>query len=381
MTDRTPAEVFPPGELLRDELRARDWTQEDFAAILGRSPRDVNDIINAKRTITPRTAKELAEALGTSAQLWLNIQAAYDLHTTELQEDPGSVARRARLFTKAPLKKMVERGWIEGSDSVDVLESRLLDFLDIGSLDQTPRVWRHAARKSSSYDHITPFQWAWLCRARHLAAAVHANNFTDARLETCLAELRLCLHERDECRRVPSILARAGVRLVIVQALPGGKLDGATFWLDYRSPVIAMSFRYDRIDWFWFTLLHELGHVLKRDGLNGDEIPLDTSVAQSIDDPDAPEFERAANQFAANFLVDQADLGGFIARVSPLFYTKKIAAFARRQGVHPGIVAGQLQNMKVIPFAHSRDLLEPVRNVVTDIALTDGWGHQPPVMA
>lgn len=381
MNDRTPAEVFPPGELLRDELQARDWTQEDFAVILGRNPRDVNDIINAKRAVTPRTAKELAEALGTSAQLWLNIQAAYDLHTTDLQEKPGSVARRARLFTKAPLRKMIERGWIEGTDSVDVLESRLLDFLDIESLDQTPRVWRYAARKSSSYGHITAFQWAWLSRARQLARSVHANNFTEKRLEVCLAELRLCLHERAECRRVSSILAKAGVRLVIVQALPGGKLDGATFWLDRRSPVIALSFRYDRIDWFWFTLLHELGHVLKRDGLNGAEIPLDTNLSKSVGDPDAPAFEQAANQFASGFLVDQEALQGFITRVSPLFYTKKIVAFARRQGVHPGIVAGQLQNMKVIPFAHSRDLLEPVRAMVTDIALTDGWDHQPPVMA
>lgn len=381
MSDRMPAEVFPPGELLRDELQARGWTQEDFAAILGRNPRDVSDIVNAKRSITPRTAKELAEALGTSAKLWLNLQAAYDLYTTELEEDSGSVARRARLFTKAPLKKMVERGWIEGSDNVDVLERRLLDFLGIGSLEQTPHVWPHAARKSSSYESISPAQWAWLCRARHLGKAVHANRFTEKRFEGCLEELRLCLGDREESRRVPSILAKAGIRLVVVKALPGGKLDGATFWLDRYSPVIALSFRYDRIDWFWFTLMHELGHVMRRDGLAGEDIPLDTNVSGSVNDPDAAEFEQRANRFASSFLVDQDALQNFVTRVRPLFYTKKIVAFAKRHKVHPGIVTGQLQSLEVIPYAHSRDLLEPVREIVTDVALTDGWGHRPPVMA
>lgn len=381
MSDRIPAEVFPPGELLRDELQARSWTQEDFASILGRSQRDVNDIINAKRSITPRTAMELAEALGTSAELWLKLQAAYDLHTTQLEGDGGAVAHRARLFTKAPVKKMVDRGWIEGSDNAAVIEERLLDFFGIRTLDETPLLWRHAARKASSYEQITPFQWAWLCRARQLSQGVHADGFTDLRFEACLDELRACLHEREACRDVPRILAKAGIRLVIVQALPGGKLDGATFWLDRSSPVIALSFRYDRIDWFWFTLLHELGHVKERDGLTDQRVPLDVNVTGSIDDPGAPGFERRANRFAASYLVDQTALRDFIARVKPLFYTKKIVEFARRHRVHPGIVAGQLQSLKAIPYSHGRELLEPVREVVTDVALTDGWGHRPSVTA
>ena len=72
-TKHMPAEVFPPGEFIREELEERGWTQEDFAAILGRSPRLVNEVIMGKRGITPETANGLSAAFGTSAQFWMNL--------------------------------------------------------------------------------------------------------------------------------------------------------------------------------------------------------------------------------------------------------------------------------------------------------------------
>jgi HTH-type transcriptional regulator/antitoxin HigA len=74
-----PAETFPPGEFLRDELDARGWTQVEFAEMIGRPPRAVNEIIAGKRSITPETAHEFADAFGTSAQLWMNLETAWQL--------------------------------------------------------------------------------------------------------------------------------------------------------------------------------------------------------------------------------------------------------------------------------------------------------------
>lgn len=381
MTKRTPAEAFPPGEILRDELDERGWTQADLATILGRNERDVNDIINAKRQVTPRTAKELAEALGTSAELWLNLQSAYDLWSTDLEEAEGTVARRARLFSKVPVNKLLKRGWIEASENIDVLEQRVLDFLGIDELDSTPQIWRHAARKASRYDAVSPHQWAWLCRARQLATALEAQRHTKARFSDALNSLHACLAEPEEIRRVPGILAEGGVRVVVVEPLPGTKIDGATFWIDADSPVIAVSLRYNRIDWWWFTLAHELGHVAHRHGLGGDELPLDIDLAEDLDNEDRPDYEREADRFAESFLVDQDSLANFIARVRPLYSRKRIRAFAKSHGVHPGIVVGQLQHRKEISYAHSRNLLMKVQDIVTSSALTDGWGHQPPVPA
>ncbi|MBI4322302.1 MAG: HigA family addiction module antidote protein [Chloroflexi bacterium] len=100
MADRKVAEVFPPGDYIKEELEARGWTQIELAEILGRSPRMVNEIICAKRGITPDTAKGLGNAFGTGAQVWLNLESAYRLSRAHEQDE--SVARRARLYTKAP---------------------------------------------------------------------------------------------------------------------------------------------------------------------------------------------------------------------------------------------------------------------------------------
>ena len=98
----TPAEVFPPGEYLRDELNERGWTVTEFAAIIDRPLQAVSEILNGKKAITAETACSFSEALGTTPELWLNLQSAYRLHrlrSTATEDHPSPVARRARLRT------------------------------------------------------------------------------------------------------------------------------------------------------------------------------------------------------------------------------------------------------------------------------------------
>ena len=94
------AQVFPPGEFLRDELEARNWTQRDLATVLGRPLQTINQIINARKRITPETAVELGTALGTSPELWLNLENAYRLASIK-RPDPR-IERRARQLAKVP---------------------------------------------------------------------------------------------------------------------------------------------------------------------------------------------------------------------------------------------------------------------------------------
>jgi addiction module HigA family antidote len=68
-----PARVPPPGRILMRELEARGWTQRDLAEIMGRPIQTINEIIQAKKQITPETSLELAEAFGTSAEFWTNL--------------------------------------------------------------------------------------------------------------------------------------------------------------------------------------------------------------------------------------------------------------------------------------------------------------------
>ena len=159
MTPKNP-EAFAPGEYISEELEARGWSQLDLAEILGRPPQAVNEVIKGKRAITPDTARGLAEAFGTSAQVWLNLQSAYDLARLD-QTDNNLVARKARLYESAPVGEMQKRGWIEKSSNFDVVESQVTRFF-------FEEAFLAVARKSTE-GGFTPAQRAWLMRARHLA--------------------------------------------------------------------------------------------------------------------------------------------------------------------------------------------------------------------
>jgi HTH-type transcriptional regulator/antitoxin HigA len=94
-----PAKAFRPGEYLREELEARGWSQRDFARIIGRPLQVVNEIVRGKKRVTAETAKEIGMAFGTGPEVWINLQASYDLWSTK-DPDPG-IARRAREFARS----------------------------------------------------------------------------------------------------------------------------------------------------------------------------------------------------------------------------------------------------------------------------------------
>jgi HTH-type transcriptional regulator/antitoxin HigA len=179
-------------------------------------------------------------------------------------------------------------------------------------------------------------------------------------------------------RRVPQILAESGIRFIVLESLPQTRIDGVCFWLDQTSPVVALSFRYDRIDWFWFTLLHELGHVKQGDGLeDAPSLDVDLVGEQALPTEGKPASEQQADHFATQVLLPQEQIEDFIKRVRPLYSKQKIMRFAARLNIHPGIAVGQLQRRKEIRYAQNRDLLVKIRDHVTSAALTEGWGYFP----
>jgi HTH-type transcriptional regulator / antitoxin HigA len=370
MASRTPAEVFAPGEFIRDELDSRGWTQGDLAQIMGRPLRLVNELIAGKKQITPETARGLAKAFGDDDPLyWMNLDSAYRLaHTAPVDE---SVGRRARLYSLFPVRELTKRNWVAPSDNLDVIEHRVCRFFHIQNIDETP-AFPHAA-KAAQYDERTALQWAWLFRAKELAEGVRSSPYSERKLRDALSKLRALLVAPEEIRQAPRILAEAGVRFVVVEFLPGAKIDGAAFWLD-NSPVIALSLRFDRLNNFWFVLRHEIEHILNRDG-----VVIDVELTEALQRKDTLSAEEIrANQAAAEFCVPTAELEGFITRVRPLYSEQRILLFARRIGVHPGLVIGRLQFREEVPYTHFHKHLPKIREIVTGVALTDGWGSVPP---
>lgn len=373
MPYRVPAEVFPPGEFIRDELEARGWTQGDLAQIMDRPLQVVNELIAGKKQITPETARGLSRAFGDGDPLyWMQLDAAYRLAQLEPDKDK-SVDRRAKLYSLFPVRELMKRRWIEPSKNLDVIEHRVCRFFRIKNLDERP-VFAHAA-KALQYDERTALQWAWLYRAKELAEGTHSSPYSERKLREALAKIRMLLIAPEEIRQVPRILAEAGVRFVVVEFLPGAKIDGATFWLN-DVPVIALSIRFDRVNNFWFVLRHEIEHVLNRDGL----VTIDIELTEQLQRKDAlPPAELRANIAASEFLVPKSELDSFITRVRPLYSEQRILLFAKRIGVHPGVVVGQLQFRDEVPYTHFHKHLVKIREIITQTAVTDGWGTVPPI--
>ena len=373
MLARIPAEVFPPGEFMREELEARGWTQGDLAQIMDRPLRLINELIAGKKQITPETARGLSRAFGDGDPLyWMNLDAAYRLRQLEPDQDQ-SVDRRAKLYSLFPVRELMKRNWIEPSKNLDVIEHRVCRFFRIKNLDERP-VFAHAA-KAIQYDERTALQWAWLYRAKELAEGTHSAPYSERKLRDALTKLRAILVAPEEIRQAPRILGEAGVRFVVVEFLPGAKIDGATFWLN-DTPVIAMSIRFDRVDNFWFVLRHEGEHVLNRDGL----VTIDVELTERLQRKDSlPPEEVRANAAAAEFLVPKSELDSFIMRVRPLYSEQRILLFAKRIGVHPGIIVGQLQFRDEVPYTHFHKHLVKIREIITQTAVTDGWKTVPPI--
>lgn len=368
MNARVPAEVFPPGDFLREELEAREWSQQELADILDRPARLISELIAGKRAVTPETAKGLAEAFGTSPDYWMNLESQYQLSKVTVPND--NVARKARLYTQYPVREMIRRGWIRASENIEVLEQRFCEFFGIDGVGATPQLG-YNAKKTDAHADTTPIQLAWLFRVRGIASQQVLPAYSKTKLIAAINELKKLTLSPEEVRHVPRILAETGVRLVFVEPLAGSKMDGACFWLDDAKPVIGMTLRFDRIDNFWFVLRHEIEHVLREDGKAENQAVIDTDIGDSK--VELPECERRANAAGADFCVSTAELDDFIARVQPYFSEERVLRFAQRIQVHPGLVVGQLQR-RLDRHDFLRKHQVKVRAFVLPSADVDGWG-------
>lgn len=374
MTEKFVPEAFLPGEFIQDELNARGWKQVDLAHIMGVSTRVVNELIKGKRKITAKRAQELADAFGNPAEEWMAHQSLYDLAKERLVK-PDVRKRRSKLWHLAPITKMINRGWLVSTESIDFLEAQVKQFYHRESLDGRTEMLC-VARKSSDYGNVSKDQEAWLQRAYNLAATVPVSTkYKKSACDSLRKDMRRLLMDAEEIRHVPRVLSEYGIRFLVVEHLPSTKIDGVCFWLDEHSPVIALSVRYNRIDWFWFTLMHELAHVFYGHGQKESNLDILLVGKDAQLTSDKPEEEKQADLFAEEFLINKQALDNFLARSMGALRDAAIVAFATNLEIHAGIVVGRLQHMSKIPYSRGKKMLVNVRDTVIESALTDGWGY------
>jgi HTH-type transcriptional regulator / antitoxin HigA len=135
-----------------------------------------------------------------------------------------------------------------------------------------------------------------------------------------------------------------------------------------------MIIPHQQMDNFWFTVMHEYSHMRHGDAfsldldIEGDDIDRDTQLPVDL-------CEQRANVEAAAFLIPRSELEGFIGRVSPLYSKERIIQFAHRIKIHPAIIVGQLQHYDELHPSVALDMLSKIRDIITETAVTDGWGR------
>lgn len=360
-------DMRPPGQVLDEMMKERGWTQTDLSNILGKPQRSISEIINGKKAVTPETAVALASAFDNSPEFWIQLEGNYRL--SKASEPDGTIRNRARLYEIAPVKEMQKRGWISDSSDARQIENDLLHFFGMEQINAEPSI---DVSRRSSITELNSSQRAWCFRAKQLAQALKVSPYSANAFERGIKQLKRIAASPSNAGKVQSALAKMGIRFVVVEPLSKTRIDGAAFWLDSKSPVIAMSIRFDRIDSFWHTLGHELSHIRHRDGESLDVDLVGENRPSPVEhDP----VELRADREAAATWLNPDELESFILRVGPLYSKSRINQFANRIQVHPGIIVGQLQYRGELGYQACRETLVKIRNTVTAEALTDGWGH------
>lgn len=352
MTDTmTPAEAFPPGQFLRDELAERGWAEGEFAEIIGRPVQAVSEILNGKKEITPETAVAIGAALGTTAELWVNLQATYRLHQARITEASKvkPVERRARLRELVPVRELQKRKWLPDINDLDMLEAAVCDLLRLESIDAEPQL-AVAARRSNAESRFTPEQMAWIARVQKLGAERITAAYDAAALATLAALLVRRIDGPQALGHLRSWLADCGVALVIELPLRNSKMDGIVSF-STGTPIIGLSTRGDRMDGFVFTLLHEIAHLTLGHVHSGE-----LGVDEDLDPQDKSEREQEANAAAAAWIFETPPtlpVGELTQRI--------LVETAQAHGVHVCFLIGRLQNEGRLDWKDYRSTIPKVR--------------------
>jgi HTH-type transcriptional regulator/antitoxin HigA len=321
--------VADPIEAIRFRMEQQNLSQRDLVPFIG-SRSKVSEVLSRKRPLTLSMIRALHSGLGIPAKVLLQERAPADL-------EPISVE-----WERFPLQEMVARGWIEEkvTDLHDQAEEVLRRFFaQLGPVREVAAFYRQTQhiRSGRGMDGYALSAWAARILIRALKNSLNvAYNPGSVSLEFMRELARLSILDRGPLL-AQEYLAKHGIPLIIEPHLPRTYLDGAAITTGSGGPVVALTLRHDRIDNFWFSLMHELVHVAKH---------LGQGTAQFLDDldvgPEGDSCEGEADQLAGEALIPEEEW--LRSPASHLRSAEAAQDLARRLRIHPAIVAGRIRH-------------------------------------
>lgn len=323
-----------PGEILRADLDARRMTQADLAQRTGLSTKHINQVIQGVASLSPDVALVLERALGTPASVWTMLETRWQDERSR-QRARNHLVEYIEWARRFPIRAMVERGLLVGDEKGVALVEALLGIFRVADPQAFDRVWRSPINGFRRAQHLAVDEYAaitWLLLAERQTEKMSLASYSVTRLRATVPRLR-------ELTRVPIVqafpsarllLAECGVALAFIVDVPGARACGATWWSGQYRPVIALTARGGREDSVWFSLFHEIGHLLLHPR-RVSFIQFDPAAGDDIDGK-----EKEANTFASETLIPAHRIPE-LRRAGKL----QLIALAEDLGIGLGVAAGQ----------------------------------------
>ena len=344
----SPDLVIHPGETISDILEDRNLTQKELAKRAGVSEPFLSDVIHGKKDISKALAMGLEYALGVPSSFWLNLQANYDAELLSLQEEEtiqederkvlGAIREVVDYLTRfahIPADLTQEQTIIQLRKLFKV--SNLLGLRELAPAG----VFRMSGSATVDQDVLG----AWLCLCKVQGERRHVSERFDAeQVDQLVDEIKavMCKPKGDLQKTLTDLFAHYGIDFSILHNFRGAPVHGYIDRKEDGSYQMVTTIRGAYADIFWFSVFHELGHIV-----NGDlSRPGSFIDANETEDQ---EREDAANQFASEALLNPSSYATFVQNGS--YSMPSIKSFAQTQNVPPYVVIGRLQKDGKIPWS------------------------------
>ena len=326
--------AFHPGYYIMEVIEEYGITQEDFAKRLGTTPKNISLLVRGEQSLSVDMAMKLSRMLGTSMQYWLNLQNAYDMVLAQIASDEELGHERIVLKTLGYDYFRDNFGLPNLPRRLDEQVAKVRSFLGVSTLTVlTKRDMAVSFRSTTGEmdEKSIAKANAMVQIATNEATSTPSPPFNRKKFEEAIEFALTQTSNHDGF--YPLIRERfleAGVVLVVLPNLSGSRTNGATKRVG-KSVMMMVNDRRRFADTFWFTLLHEAGHVI-----NGD---YGISFERETGD-----IEKAANEFARNRLIEPFVYECFVHERDGQFSIESISEFAESIDRDPSIVLGRLES-------------------------------------
>ncbi len=337
--------IIHPGETIADVLEERGISQAELATCTGVTPVYVSNVIHGKKDISAKFAIALEYALGVPKSFWINLQAHYDAELLAYNEKQSITdeERAVRDSLKDVVKFFRKEGRMPEGETKDDSILSLRKALRISNLVNVREIVPAGAFRMGSHGAVNMDvlgAWVRLCQIT-MENKQATGYFQVGDVGKLTKELKKVMTEDDHniCENLQYVFAKYGIIFDVVRNFRGAPVQGYVASKQNGSYQMAVTLRNAYKDIFWFSVFHELGHIVNGDvGKN----------SKFLDDETEKDKEDAADAFARESLISEEDYQVFTYKGS--FTIKSIKKFAASQNVMPYIVIGRLQKEKKLPY-------------------------------